>query len=929
MMADSSVKPAGQDGTIRQMPSPARPQAVLHRRLLAIPRIVGPHIDRHLLHHQSITDGHPLTVVHAPFGSGKTTLGVTLASSSRVPVAWLTMSTTIDEPIAFLHHLWTAIGGALSTANPAFPLAPTSIGAEVAGGSLSDALIETGAEVRLLIDDAHRITDSGCLRIVTDLVLHAPPGLQLILLGRSAPAIPMSTLRLKGLLGELGPSDLALDSAEAFALSRTLAPTLDEQQVEAIRERTAGWIGGMRMALSIASASGSDQTIDLPGMDTIAEDVLAEFDPDVRRFVAAISILDELEISAVQAIASTELDAEKVKSTMETLALLGYVQDLSGAGQHRPTLHPAVRQALRQRLANGPRSDRQVVHQRAAHWFERSGRTREAVRHALAGDLPGEACDIIERALPELLNREEWRVVDDLLQLVPVDKRAQRPRLQLASAWVSHLSGRFEPILEMEQQALKHLALGALQPGDQQEIPAQFTLLKFANSLLVESSPEGALCDIRNARKLIPQEQRLARGLGSLLEGWALACCGRFDESTQVMGNEIARQSETIDACSIRLMIGLMFTYRVGGNIGACERSAEDVVALAGANDLPVSRGWGLWLAGLMAYEQDDLPLAEARLSGMEAIGDIAHLLALREAMFCLAMTRLALGRPDDAMATVRRLRDFVLDRHSAGILPGIRSFEARLSLQLGDLPAARAWLASSQSTPANTNLLAFEHEALTRAKALIATEGMAGVAEARRLIDVVRARAHHAHSRSVTIEVLALSAVTNQTAGNQVAAQADLAASLDLAGGDRYIRTYLEHGQAILPILARLDSARHPHAADLMRRIAKEPSTESAPAPPLRQAHDRESILSVLTIREAEVLERLTRRLTNAEIAEELSISLQTVKSHAANIYGKLGVNSRREAIIAAESYDMGAFDSSSPKSLNVRRLQPSPGDY
>jgi LuxR family maltose regulon positive regulatory protein len=782
---------------------------------------------------------------------------------------------------------------------------------DTAAGVIVDSLLEVHEPLLLVIDDAHRITHSGNLRILTDLVMHAGDNLRILLLARSLVPLPVSTLRLKGLLAEFGPAELALDASEAQSLAHLIDSSIDPARIEMIRAQTEGWIGGIRMALTGRGEPGDDSVGSVPGLDTLADDVLMEVAADRRPLVAALSLLDEIEIPLVEAIAAPDLDGSAVRDLLSTLANLGYLQTTPG-GERWRTLHPAIRQALRQRIDDDPRLvDRSSIHARASHWYERSGKPLAAVRHALEAGRPGDACDIIERAAPRLLNREDWRAVDLLLQLIPLEVRNQRPRLLLAAAWVSHLSGRFEPILDLEQLALHTLAFGALDPLDQQEIPAEFTLLKHANSLLVESSPEAALNDILAARRAIPSTHRFIRGLGFLLEGWALACSGRFDESIQNMTAEITRQSDAIDACSIRPMIGLLFSYRVRGSIGACERTAEDIIALSSTHDLPISKVWGVWLGGMMAYEQDNLPEAEARLALAEQHGDVAHLLSLREAMFCLAMTRMALGKTEEAHATVRRLREFVLERHSAGIMPGIRSFEARLALQQGDLDAVRAWLASSQATPPNTHLLAFEKEALTRARALIATEGAGGVDEARRLLQLVRARAERANSRLAMIEVLAISAMVHLAAGDQDTAVDTLGASLALAGIDRYRRTYLDLGNAIAPLLARLDPVRYPQAADLLDRLEHPNAPATAPAPvPLRPASGRDSILSVLTIREAEVLERLMRRLTNAEIAEELSISLQTVKSHAASIYGKLAVNSRREAIIAAEAYDMGSLE-------------------
>ncbi|MFM9106167.1 MAG: LuxR C-terminal-related transcriptional regulator, partial [Chloroflexota bacterium] len=529
---------------------------------------------------------------------------------------------------------------------------------------------------------------------------------------------------------------------------------------------------------------------------------------------------------------------------------------------------------------------------------------------AISAGMADEACDTLEQAIPQHLSREDWRSVDALLDLVPAEIRSQRPRLLLASAWVSHLSGRSESIWEIERQARIIYTVDGERFRDESAVRAEFSLLKLANSVQIEKEPAEFLAAIRAARAAIPAHQRLPHGLASVLEGWALGTSSRLHEATELMTLASALDSEIVDACSVRPLIGLMFAYKVAGAISECERYAEDVLALASIHELPVSAGWAAMFAGLLAYERNDLRAAEERLAVVERTGRVVHLLALRESMFCLAMTRLALGQPEEALATVRRLRELVLDRHAAGIIPGIRSFEARLPQQMDDLDRVRSWLGSSRRTSPDVPMLAFEHEPLTRARALLAVGGTGAIAEARRLVNGMRARAERANQRSTMIEIMTLSALVSKADRREAAALGDLAAAITLSGGDRYTRTFLDLGPQLAPLLRKLDGPARPEADRILALLERREQPAPAPVAARADASGRESILTVLTIREAEVMERLVRRLTNAEIAEELSISLQTVKSHAANIYGKLGVNSRREAIVAAEAYDLGTVE-------------------
>jgi LuxR family maltose regulon positive regulatory protein len=211
-------------------------------------------------------------------------------------------------------------------------------------------------------------------------------------------------------------------------------------------------------------------------------------------------------------------------------------------------------------------------------------------------------------------------------------------------------------------------------------------------------------------------------------------------------------------------------------------------------------------------------------------------------------------------------------------------------------------------SVDSNT-LHAFEHALLTRVKVLLADGSAASLDQAMRHVDALRARAETAHHRARLVEILALSALVREAQGHPEAALRDLERSLTLAEPAGFVRTYLDLGPAIAPVLRRAagPSAVTAYRDRLLGAVSSgEETTRSLPAS--RATHVRPTIMEVLTDREEQVLACLGRRLSYKEIADELFIAPGTVKRHVTSIYGKLDAGNRRQALARAQALGWGA---------------------
>jgi LuxR family maltose regulon positive regulatory protein len=345
------------------------------------------------------------------------------------------------------------------------------------------------------------------------------------------------------------------------------------------------------------------------------------------------------------------------------------------------------------------------------------------------------------------------------------------------------------------------------------------------------------------------------------------------------------------------------------GDLPECRMIVDELRSSSVAQRYGRNAAQADYLLGVTSYERDRLAEAIKHFSAVVAQPQ-AGVVVQVESTIALALALEAAGRADAADATLARLIDRFRGLDNTAFLPTVRACQARLALGRGDLGPALRWLRSTPISAHEATLRGGEVPALTRVKVLLAEGSASSLAAAERDLDELERRVDAWHLTRRTIEVLALRALLHRARGRTEEALATLSRSLGLAERGGFVRTIVDLGPEMRHLLRELaewedvtshldrvlaafpDHLRDPEAAatrPVGRRRAAAPTPATVPI---------EALPERLTDRELEVLAGLERRLSNKEIAEELAISPQTVKRHASNIYGKLGVNSRRQAI-------------------------------
>jgi LuxR family maltose regulon positive regulatory protein len=855
----------------------------------------------------------PLTLVSAPAGFGKTTLLTEWAASHTIPLAWL----ALDAGDRNLEHLATHIIAVIETLVPGATAPvqdllrrPHPAPAAEIGTCLADALLDLPHDVVLVVDDYHVAASNEVERFLGGLLQSIPPLFHLLLATRSDPALPLARMRLHGHVNELRAADLRFSDEEAQALLAAAGRVEDNPAlVAALQQQTGGWIAGLRLAMLALPAVEDQVRIDeiVAGnqhlMDFLVEEVLAAQPVSVQDFLLRTAIVDRICVP----LADTLLDLPRRDSqaVLERLSRESLFLEPTDDGEwlrYQPLFHSLLLHQLEVRL---PPQEIAALHARASTWFAARGFLDLAIQHSIAaGDMAGTAT-LVEQHVSTAFDREDWNAVAGWLRLLPEAIISSRPILLLAKGWVSHFSGRSAPIRTMLSQLNALLATLDADRAVIAALEAERDALCIGALLATDRDSHEAVAFARRAVEHVPAHHRLASGLATFGLGCALQAAGRTDEAIRWLTGVAERDEERIDAGSIRALGGLMFVHRRSGNIRACEAVARHILMLAERHSLPVAAGWARWMLGWLAYERDELAIATEHFSAVVADSRRVHLHATCEAMFGLALVYHAQRMPADAASTLSRLLEIIFDSNALEYLPLFRGFEARLALLQGEPRRAIDWLQMEDVVSIDSNSLdAFDHAYMTRIKVLLAEGSDESLARAWRDIEAFRTYTEARHHGAHQVAMLALSALVLDAQGQNEPALVALQRSVERAAHGTFIRTFVELGPALTTLLRQL-AAHVPSMSylhHLLGALGDRDGSDNQEMALTESVTPDVQVSELLTVREVEVLECLHRRLSYQEIGRELFISPQTVKSHVANVYAKLGVGNRRQALVMAQ---------------------------
>ena len=882
--------------------------------------------------------GHKLTIVSASAGFGKTTLVSEWIASPwhrppgqvcERPVAWLSLDEGDNDPTRFLTYFVAALqtivanigAGVLGVLQSPQPPPTESILT-----TLINEITTIPDNFIFVLDDYHIIDSKPVDNALTFLLEHLPQQMHLVITTREDPDLPLARLRARGQLTELRAADLRFTPTEAAEfLNQAMSLQLSAEDIAALETRTEGWITGLQLAalalqgsLSmqghadtsrfIQSFTGSHRFV----LDYLVEEVLQRQSEHIRSFLLQTAILERLSGPLCDAVTG-RAGSSGMLETLERDNL--FVIPLDDQRQWYRYHHLFAEVLLAHALEEQP-GQIPVLHKRASAWYEQNNLPAEAIRHALAARDFERAAGLIEKMYPAMDSTFQSAAWLGWVRKLPDEVVRARPVLSFDYARALMDSGEFEsskPWLKEAEQRLEGSAEGMVVTDEAQfrTLPVKIALAR-SNHAQVRGDIGGAVKYAELALELSPEEDSYSHAMAAVTLGMAYLSRGDLDRAQRALSvwmNYCQKVGNIIFVVATGAYLAEIIATQ--GRLREAERTYKHSIQLASTHDQSVRHVTAnLYLGlGLLCHEQGNQQAAAQHLSKSGELGEQTALMDWRY-RWRLAQARLKVSEGDletalDLLDEARRL--YV--RTSMPDLYPIDALKVRVYLRQGALSEAQDWVRERDLSADDDLSYLGEFEHITLARVLIAqhqNDPLAGsVQEAIALLERLLKAAEAGGRMSSVIEILVVQALAFQAQGNVSQALASMERALTLAEPEGYVRIFVDEGE---PVRSLIEKQSRYQDKTILGYVDKLLAAFARPtAIPQPKNNDLRSIvIEPLSERELDVLRLLGTELSGPEIARELIVSLNTLRTHTKNIFNKLGVNNRWAAVHRAEELNL-----------------------
>jgi LuxR family maltose regulon positive regulatory protein len=850
----------------------------------------------------------PVTVLTGPAGSGKTVLLGSWVATATLPgpVAWVSLEAADNDPARF----WAYLLAALRQSGAAPPGGPVGgLGVPIGGPDrgfvlgLAAALAKLEEPVVVVLDDLHEISNPAVLDGLAAVLRHPPTSLRLVLATRNDAPLPLAPLRVAGQLTEIRTAELTFTAGEAAELLAGHGLVLPDADLAVLRACTEGWAAGLRLAaLSlqghpdpqgfIAQFSGSSRAV----ADYLLEQVLGQLPEDVRAFLLHTSVVERLSSGLVDALTGRADGAQTLAGLERANAFVVALDQERSWYRYHQLLADVLRAQLH---ASTPQLVPEL-HRRAAGWYQEHGFPAEAARHALAAGQWTQAAELLARLWRSLVLDGEMMVLGELVDQFPASVIVADAELVAVRAARRLGVGDWDGA-DADLRLAEQVAAG---------LPQQ-RRARFGVTLATVSLYRARLRGDLDAAVLAAQEMLAPWGAGSddlvgdddmralalLNLGIAECWTGAAATAANHLKDGLAAARRAGRDCLVVGFLGRLAAVAAGSRLGEGVRLAREALQLA------ERRGWSHNPSAACAYlvlggahfEWGDLAAADHYLDlAVACRPEPAISVAIDLARAVVSHAR---GDAPAGLELLRAAQQDLRRLHGPHALTvSLREWEARLLAANGRAEQAQALLQRSDRGPRSSVATLAAGAELQLAKG----DPAGAIATLRPCLDG-SASPLFAYQ---TLETLLLDAVARRRLGDHDGAAASVERALRIAEPEGYRQVFWNLGVEVRALLMRQRDRGSAH-----RQLLADLLDTPAFAPPPATA----SPVEPLTDREQTVLRYLSSKLSTRQIANELYVSVNTVRSHVRSVYRKLDANRRDDAVRRARS--LGSCDSSADR--------------
>jgi LuxR family maltose regulon positive regulatory protein len=860
---------------------------------------------------QGLEPGYKLSIISAPAGFGKTTMLSEWVHGSNSAVAWVSLDKGDNDLTRFLAYFITALqtlepaigDGALgllqSPQQPETAMILTALINDVAKVLLSDP---QGRNFAIVLDDYHLINAQPVHEALTFLLDNLPPQMHLGIASRTDPPLPLSRLRIRGELVELREADLRFTIDETASLfSRAMGINLSADDIAALDTRTEGWIAGLQVAaLSmkgvedtsgfIKEFTGSHRYI----MDYLVDEVLNQQPENIQNFLQQTAILDRITGPLCDALTQKDGCREILEALDRDNLFIIPLDDERCWYRY----HHLFADLLRTRLEQESPESITRLHQRASEWYESNNFLDAAANHALAAQDYDRAAELIEKLGEDLWERGEPTSLLGWLNFLPNDQVIASPSLCNFHAWTLYMNGQNEAA-----EARLQAADQALELSEREDVEQQGRVAAIRAAIASRQGDVPGIYEFSHqALQYLPEESLLWRTITMMALGFAQDLGGDTVAASEAFA-EAVRLSEASDNIYLILSTNLHLgnILNIQGRLREMYALCQELLLVAQSRGVLHTEMAGCLYdeLGLIMCEWNQLDTAMHHLKKGSELSK--HGFDIGVLGYSYLTTLRALFTQRDWSGAREKIRELENMERDSDLPPWYinpkEAWKARIWMAQGNVAAALRWVEARGLNPNDDVKYLREEEYIVLVRILAATDE---IAESLNLSNKLIASAELGSRNSITIRVLLIQAIIYRTQGNMNRAFLVLDRALHLAEQGGYIRVFVDEGEPMADMLREFSRQSSDIGREYLDSLLAAFDDGQLPEHQIKYVErivQQDELVEPLSDRELDVLRLLSAGLSYREIAEELYISINTVKAHAKNIYSKLGVHGRMQA--------------------------------
>ena len=858
-----------------------------------------------------------LTLISAPAGFGKTTLVMEwlldrdlYSQSNRV--GWFSIDETDNDPIQFFVYFCTALNRIsgiqqnLCAAVLALMKSPSPPPAETILSMVINEVASIDERIILILDDFHLINNQAIMKSLTFLLDNQPENFHLMITTREDPFFPLPRLRSRDQVTEIRAEDLRFTTIEVNEfLINVMELQLSDEESRALEIRTEGWITGLQLAAIslrgqkeprnfIDRFSGNNRMV----LDYLINEVVTQQPDEIRSFLLKTSILNRMSGPLCNAVTEEE-NGQKTLELLEHSNLFIIPLDNKRLWYR---YHHLFADLLRQMLHRTAKDELNSLHQKAGEWFTRNGFPDQAIEHYFKAEDYHRAVHLIEEQADDCWKRGEHSKLQFWLDTLPGELLFSNPNLCVFQAWEQYANGQ-QDAAETILQTLGKMDLSEVLKSETDRMRIQGRMAAIHAFLVTDKGDLEAIKQYaQQALDYLPEDDIYWRNAASIPLGDVYYLAGHVEDAAQIR-LETCETSKAIGNIYMEIFASMKYciTLRQQGKFDRIKNICRQQMIRAEENGLSLLplTGWILSEWGEALAEQGDLEQAIKKTREGSELAKGGHIgmyqwCNLRRITALFSSQHFA-----GVEAILKEVEEFDQDKLPPWIVTEMKARQLRLWLAQGKNEETLQWLAEQglevTGKPDRNN----EWEYLVLVRFIITTGHPSDTLD---LLDRLYTNANERGHISRVIEILNLQALVMQAAGDTQQALNALEQSLNLAEPRGFLYTYINEG----PSMARLlhDALSRNISREYVQKLLNYFPVEQ---PEKNQQQQKKSLgsqlIEPLTDRELDVIRLIAAGLSRQEIATELFVSINTIKTHARNIYQKLGVNSQMQAVSKARN--------------------------